>query len=239
MSVPAMDPHGLALLAYQEGDADAALTLLRDDGVENAIPASYFFRGPEAFSAIERAALGACRGRVLDIGAGTGLHALALEVQGLEVTAIDVSPQAVEVMRRRGVKDAREADVYVFDGERYDTLLMLGHGIGMVGTIDGLNRFLAHAPSLMADGAQLLFDSLDARRTDDPANLAYHEANRRAGRYIGEIRLRFAFGETAGSTFGWLHVDAETLARQAQSAGWMCEVVLEEATGEYLARLTR
>ncbi|MGD2136569.1 MAG: methyltransferase domain-containing protein [Gemmatimonadales bacterium] len=232
-----MDPHGLALLAYHEGDTDATLTLVRDDGVEHAIPASHFFRGPDDFSAIERAALERCRGRVLDVGAGTGLHALALADRGLEVTAIDVSEHAVDVMRRRGVQDVRRADAFAFHEGRYDTLLMLGHGIGMVGTLDGLGRFLGHVPSLMADGAQLLCDSLDVLRTDDAANLAYHEANRRAGRYVGEVRLRFAFGETRGPRLGWLHVDAATLGRYAEAAGLGCEIVLERESGEYLARL--
>ncbi|MCL5266811.1 MAG: hypothetical protein M1469_01760 [Bacteroidetes bacterium] len=57
----------------------------------------------------------------------------------------------------------------------------------MTETIDGLDRFLAHAHVLLSDEGQLLLDSLDVRITDDPVNFAYHEANRIAGRYIGEI----------------------------------------------------
>jgi hypothetical protein len=36
-----------------------------------------------------------------------------------------------------------------------------------------------------------LFFRDEATFTDDPENLAYREANRRAGRYIGEIRTQF------------------------------------------------
>ena len=34
-----------------------------------------------------------------------------------------------------------------------------------------------------------------------------------------------------------LHVDAETLTERAESAGWKCEVILQEKDGHYLARL--
>jgi hypothetical protein len=114
---------------------------------------------------------------------------------------------------------------------------MLGHGIGMTETIVGLGRFLRHARGLLAPGGQLLLDSLDVRATQDPAHLAYHEALRRAGRYVGEIRMQFEFRGVAGPFCGWLQVDGETLAAQARTAGWTCEVVVQDARGDYLARL--
>lgn len=85
----------------------------------------------------------------------------------------------------------------------------------------------------------MLLDSLDARITDNPSDLAYHEANRQAGRYIGEIRMRFEFQAKKGLYCGWLHVDAETLKEHAELAGWRCEVVHREESGNHLARLTK
>jgi len=116
--------------------------------------------------------------------------------------------------------------------------LMLGHGIGMVETIAGLDRFVAYAPRLLCENGQVLLDSLDVRVTHDPSNLAYHETNRRAGRYIGEIRMQSEFQGKAGPYYGWLQVDAETLKEHAEPAGWRCEVVHQEANGNYLACLT-
>ena len=59
----------------------------------------------------------------------------------------------------------------------------------MVQTLCGLDRFLRHARQLIKPNGQLILDSLDVRRTMDPKHLAYQEANRRAGRYFGEIRM--------------------------------------------------
>lgn len=239
MDPAAMAPHGRALVAYFDGNLDAELLVRRDDGREERVPVRYFFRPPEEFSPIETTALDACRGHVLDIGAGSGLHTLALQAAGATVTAIDVSVEAVDVMTRRGVRDARRADVFTFTEGPFDTLIMLGHGLGMVQDLAGLDRFLAQARRLVRDGGQLLLHTVDPTRTDDPEHLAYHDANRRAGRYIGEIELQFGFEGERGPSCRWLILDERTLRDHAQRGGWDCEIVHDEPNGDYLARLTR
>jgi SAM-dependent methyltransferase len=239
MDPNALIPHGLAMLGYFQGNSAAQLIVRRDDGVEHSVPVSHFFRPPAEFSPIELAALERCKGHVLDIGAGTGLHSVVMQSRGRMVTAIDLSPQAVEIMVKRGMRDVHCADVFRYRGGPFDTLLMLGHGIGLVEDLPGLKRFLARAHQLTRSDGQLLVDSLDVRQTDDPRNLAYHEANRRAGHYVGATRLQFEYEGQSGPYCGWLHVDPETLRQQAEQAGWECEIILEQESGDYLARLTR
>ena len=239
MNARAMEPFGKALVAYLGGDSSAELVVRRDDGREATLLVRHFFRDESGFTEMEKRAMELCEGRVLDIGAGAGSQSVALQRKGYSVTAMDISPEAVAVARRRGVTDVLCADILSFEGGPYDTLLMMGHGIGMVETIEGLKRFLAHAQSLLAADGQLLLDALDVRATRDSANLAYHEVNRKAGRYIGEIRMQFEFQGESGPYCGWLQVDAETLRNHAESAGWRCEVPYQGENGDYLARLTR
>jgi SAM-dependent methyltransferase len=238
MDPESMVPHGLALRAYFRGDVGAQLLVRRDDGVEAFLPASLFFRSPDEFWPIEVMALKHCRGRVLDIGAGSGLHSLFLESEGRRVTALDINPDAVDIMIERGLSDVRCVDVLDFEGGPFDTLLMLGHGIGIVGDLSGLRSFLVRTRRLTGKDGQLLTDSLDVRRTDDPEHLAYHEANREAGRYVGETRVQFEFEDRVGPYCSWLHVDARTLEHHTALGGWECKVLLAEESGEYLARLT-
>jgi SAM-dependent methyltransferase len=238
MNPKAMEPFGNALIDYSEGETDAELIIRRDDGQTVPLPVSLFFRNLSTFTAIEKAAIDRCVGHVLDIGAGTGLHGLVLRQKGLNVTAIDINPDAVSIMKRRGLEDVNCVDIFEFQGGRFDTLLMMGHGIGMVETLAGLDRLLVHARDLLSGKGRMLLDSLDVRVGNDPSNLAYHEANRCSGRYIGEIRMQFEFKGEAGAPCGWLHVDAETLAKHAGQAGWRCEIVLQEESGDYLAQLT-
>jgi len=235
----AMTPHGLALKAYFEGQMTAEITVRRDDGFEASLPAKHFFRSAAEFSPLETAALRLCRGHILDIGAGSGIHSLALESTGLTVTAIDISPEAIEIMIRRGVKDTQHADMLNYQGGPYETILMLGHGIGITGDLDGLDKFLVYAHNLVTSDGQILLDSLDVRRSHEEQNLSYHKANQQAGRYIGETRIQMEYLGIKGPFFGWLHVDSLTLAEHAGQAGWNCEVIREEENREYLAKLVQ
>jgi hypothetical protein len=239
MDPNAMDPHGVAMLAFFEGDTSAEVRARRDDGLEESIPAARFFRNASEFTPIENAALDRCKGHVLDVGGGAGIHSLVLQEKGLPVTSIDISPHAVEIMKRRGVRDAHCADIFEFQGGPYDTVLLLGRGIGMVETIVGLDRFLAHAQGLVSMDGLVLLDSRDVRVADDPSHLAYHEANRKSGRYVGENRLQFFFQGKSGPTCGWLFVDSDTLNERAGAASWRCDVILREESGDYLAKLTK
>ena len=239
MNPQAMEPFGNALVAYFEGDTGAEVVVRRDDGLAAPIPVSHFFRDESGFTEIEKNAIMLCKGHILDIGAGTGLHSIVMQRKGCQVTAIDISPQAAGIMKLIGVKDVRYADVFEFDGGPFDTLLMLGHGIGMAESMVGLDRFLSKARTLLTDGGQVIMDSLDVRMTDSPANLAYHEANRQAGRYVGEIRIQFEFRGMNGPFCGWLQVDDETLSQHAGMWGWQCEIIQRGDTGDYLARLNR
>jgi len=238
MDAHAMGPYGQSLLDFFNGDTSAKVAVRRDDGLTDDLPASVFFRKPSDFSPLEKIALGLCRGYVLDVGAGAGCHSLALQDRGMRVLAIDVSPHAVEIMTKRGVKEIQLADVLEFDEGPFDTLLMMMHGIGVVEDLSGLDRFLRHAHDLLNPDGQIVCDSLDVRCSDNPRHLAYQEANRRAGRYFGEIRMQFEYEGQMGAPFGWLHVDPGTLMDHARGMGWSGQVVYREDGGDYLAQLT-
>ncbi len=142
-------------------------------------------------------------------------------------------------MARRGIKDARCADLFDFEDKKFDTILMMGLGIGLVETIAGLDRFLTHAHKLLSEEGRVLLDSLDVRVTDDPSDLAYQRANQQAGRYIGEIRMQFEFQGQKGPFCGWLHIDSANLKEHAAHTGWKCEVITAEENRNYLAQLTK
>jgi len=232
-------PHGRALLDFHNGDSSAEVVVHGDDGETEVVPIRVFFRGPSEFSALEEAALDLCRGRVLDAGAGAGCHSLVLQEQELSVCAIDIAPEAVEVMRARGVKDARCADIFHFQEGPFDTLLLMMNGIGVVEDLAGLHRFLADAHRLIAPDGQILLDSYDPNWSDDPGEGAPSEARGPAGRYIGEMRFRLEYKGKKGPPLAWLFLDAKLLAEHAMKAGWSCEVIWQEEEGHYLARLTR
>ena len=227
--LPSWAPHGAALRDFHAGHGGAEVIVRGEDGEEERTPARVFFRTPEEFSTLDEVALDLCRDRVLDVGAGAGCHSLVLQARGLTVTALDVAPEAVEVMRQRGVRDARCGDIFSFAGERFDTLLILMNGIGLVGTLGGLDRFLCHVPRLLSEGGQVLLDSFDPG-APDPG---------RPGKYVGEMRFQLEYQGVRGAFYEFVFLDFETLRRHAQAARWQCESIWQEDEGHYLARLTR
>jgi len=149
-------------------------------GRKARMPVEVYFRNSDDMPELEWIALQQCRGRILDIGAGAGSHALALQQLGQDVTALEISPLAAEVMSGRGVRQIICADFFslaVDAGSVYDTLLLMMNGIGLSGTLDGLRVFLRKARLLMRPGGQLVFDSTDVAYLYDgrpPTTLPYY-----------------------------------------------------------------
>lgn len=109
--VNGIDVFGLALLDYFEGNKNACLTVHAQGTASYEIPVAVFFR-PADQLAIDQLALSHCTGRVLDIGAGTGIHSLYLQNQGLEITALDVSAHACQILSKSGISNVVEGDVF-------------------------------------------------------------------------------------------------------------------------------
>lgn len=100
------DPMGAAILDFQKQGKAARLRVLSSMFEEDEMPVKHLFRSTREMPVLEQKALQLAKGRVLDIGAGSGCHTLALQEKGLEVKAIDISPLSCEAMKLRGVKDA-------------------------------------------------------------------------------------------------------------------------------------
>jgi SAM-dependent methyltransferase len=234
---PSWQPLGNALLDYQRGSRSTRLVVRSDLWEDERIEVGEYYRPDDReVTELERRALALCRGKVLDIGAGAGRHSLELQRSGLAATAVDLSPAAVSVMRQRGVRDARCCDVLDLDGERFDTLLLLMNGIGIVGTLRGLGRFLEHAQTILAAGGQILCDSADLSLELDQEMVDSLRGCTR--RYMGEVSFSLVYGEDHGEPYSWLFVDPVSLATIAAAAGFDCEIVAHGQRGSYLARLT-
>src|SRR4051812_24437290 len=106
------DLLGQGLRDYYDRKRPPPLLVRDEDGSADEMLPEVYFRSFTRMPALEKTAVLACRGRVLEIGAGAGSHALLLQEQGLDVTALDISAGAVEVMRARGVRQAVCADIF-------------------------------------------------------------------------------------------------------------------------------
>jgi len=232
-----LQPYALALRDYAAGDLEAKLMLHSSLGEYDEMPLSWFFRGPDEFFPFDTAALELCSGRVLDAGAGTGVHALALQERGLEVVAIDALPEAVEVMKVRGVKDARIGDMFDVGSDQFDTILMLMNGIGPVGRLSELNRFLDRAGGMLKRGGKILVDSGEAEYQTPPPEAPVPGWPPEKPAFAGDAWIQLAYRGEWGEPFRELYLDASTLRHYVERKGWNCQLVFQDDDTSYLARL--
>ena len=230
------DPMGRAIFDYYHIQKAGKLRVLSSMFLEDEIPVATLFRSFAEMPIQEQKAIELCRGKVLDVGAGSGCHSIIIKERGLEAVAIDISELSVEVMQARGI-DAR--NINFFDEtftDKFDTILFAMNGIGIVGKIDRLPDFFRSIKRLLAPGGQALLDSSDIKYVfmDEDGAMDIDLA---AG-YYGEIDYKMRYKNITGEPFDWLYIDFDTLSMYAEEHGFCCEKCIDGEHYDYLARLT-
>jgi SAM-dependent methyltransferase len=215
------DAFGRMLLDALAGQSVVEI-VERDDGFISTTRTPFYFEPFRRWPAHHRRAMRLVRGRVLDVGAGAGRVALHLQERGQEVVAIDVSPGAVEVCRRRGVRDARVCPIEDVDPSLggFDTIVLLGNNLGLLASRAKAKRLLRRFHGLTSERGRIVAETRDIYGTTDPVHLAYQERNRRRGRMSGQIRLRVRHGLAATPWFDYLMVSRAELEELVDGTGW-------------------
>jgi SAM-dependent methyltransferase len=218
---PSQDAFGTALLDYLDGGDVPPLALEMQGGqTVLALQPEWFFRSYEQWDWWDRKLLPQVeQGPVLDLGAGAGRAALYLQDRGLSVTAVDASPAAAEVCRRRGVTDVRLGDVLDPPADqRWAAVLLLCGNLGLGGSWDGSRRLLIRLAELAVPGAVLVGDSVT------PAGEPH-------------VDLRVWYRGLVTPWWPQYNIPASQVAALVEDTGWRVEVQLED--GEDHAVLLR
>lgn len=230
------DPMGTAIYDFFKYGKAARLRVFSSQFDEDEIPVATLFRSYNEMPPIEQTALRLSTGKILDVGAGSGCHTLALREMGKDATAIDISPLSVKVMKERGLN---AMPVYLFDPlfcESFDTILMLMNGSGIIGKLEHLGDFFQRMKLLLRHGGCVLMDSSDLKYLFEEEDGSY--LIDLAGDYYGEIDFRMQYKQVKGDTFDWLYIDFDTLSLYAAQYGFKAEMVEEGSHYAYLAKLT-
>ena len=231
------DILGNALLDYQLGKYSEDITTYSSLDEEDQLPLPYMFRTFKDMPKLEQKALKICQGEILDVGCGAGSHSLYLQNKGLSVTSLDSSSGAIEVSKLRGLKNPINENLLNFEGKTYDTILILMNGVGLAGTLNGLEKFFAKLKSLLKTDGQILLDSSDIiymfENDEDGGYWIPEDVT-----YYGEISFSMEYKNKKSESFPWLYVDYNTLQRAANYSNLDCELVMEGEHYDYLARLT-
>lgn len=232
------DPMGVAIRDYFRQGKSAQLKVLSSLFDDDEMPVAHLFRSYHEMPPLEQRALNEARGKVLDVGAGAGCHALALQERGLDVTAVDISPLSCETMKERGVANVECVNIFNqrFQ-ERFDTLLLLMNGTGIAGKLSRLPQLLSRLKQLMNPGAQILIDSSDLRYVyEDEDGVLDVDFD---GAYYGEVDYQMTYRNIIGKSFDWLYADSVVLAECCRQCGLKCEILAQGQHYDYLARIVQ
>ena len=226
---------GAAILDYQTKGKAGKLSILSSMFEEDEMPVKHLFRNLEEMPMLEQKALSLAKGKVLDVGAGAGCHALALQAQSIAVKAIDISPLSCEAMELRGVMDAECINLFDEHLETgFDTILLLMNGTGIAGKIENLPALFNRLKALLNKGGQILIDSSDIKYIYENEDGSF-DINLNAT-YYGEVDYQMVYKDVKGDSFDWLYVDFPLLKSIAESCGLHGELIAEGEHYDYLAR---
>lgn len=230
------DIFGKALLDYFQGNYTEDLYTETNISEKDEMPLPYLFRSFEEMPKIEQKALQLSKGKVLDAGCGAGSHALYLQEKGMDVTAIDLSPGAVEVCKLRGVQNAEVIDLLDVS-EKFDTILLLMNGTGIFQNLATAPKYFNHLKSLLNPGGQILIDSSDLiyMFDEDEDGGVWVSGDKD---YYGELTFKMSYKGEVSEDFDWLYIHFELLKEVSLEAGLQCELVLEGEHFDYLAKLS-
>lgn len=234
--IPGGDPMGAAIYDFHKNGTADVLRVFSSQFEEDEIPVADLFREYDDMPELERIALDEASGEILDVGAGSGCHSVALMKMGKSAVAIDISPLSVEVMKERGV-DALQVNLYdeSFD-RKFDTVLMLMNGTGIIGNLDNMPVFFERMKQLLKPGGSILIDSSDLRYLfeEEDGSLMIDLADD----YYGQLDYQMQYKDVPCEPFDWLYVDFDTIAFYAEESGFDAELLAEGEHYDYLAKLT-
>lgn len=231
------DPMGAAIRDYHLWGKAARLRVMSSMFDEDEMPVDHLFRTFDNMPHLEQKALNMAYGKVLDIGAGAGCHALALQERGMDVKAIDISPLSCEVMKERGIKDVECVNLFCKQLQgKYDTLLLLMNGTGIAGKLSQLPALLNRLKELLSEEGQILIDSSDLKyiyeNEDGSMDIDLNAP------YYGEVDYQMQYRDIKGEPFDWLYTDPMLLASVSKQCGLQCQIMEQGEHYDYLAKLT-
>lgn len=230
------DLWGQAIWDFFQNEKQSDLLTETTISEKDIFPIEYLFRSFSQMPKIEQKALELCWGKVLEVGCGASTHGVYLQNEKkLNVTAIDISPLAVKVAQKRGIKNAICADIMQIKGQ-FDTILLLMNGAGICGRVKHLNALFQHLKKLLTPKGQVLLDSSDIiymfdKNLDGSYDVPLYFD------YYGELDFTIHY-KGKQESFPWFYIDFQYLKEIAQQNGFICKKILEGEHYDYLAQLS-
>ena len=229
------DLFGRAILDFQTNNSPQDLITETTISEADAMSVAYLFRSYDEMPLLEQKALQLAKGKILDVGCGAGSHSLFLQEKGFEVTAVDISENAIQTCKLRGIKQCVRQNVLEIENETFDTILLLMNGTGIFRTIAEAPIYLQKLKTLLRPDGQILIDSSDIIYMFDHNKDGSYQIP--ADDYYGELTFTITYKGQTEEPFPWLYLDYDSLQNLAKTNGLQCELLAKGEHFDYLARL--
>lgn len=231
------DPMGRAVYDFHFHSINQPIIVHSDDFDDDSIETAYLFRTYKQMPALEKKAMSLCKGTILDIGACAGAHSVYLQEKGFDVTALETSPLCCEVLKSRNINKVIQQDIYQFNGQTFDTILLLMNGTGIAGSLDGLDILFHHLKTLLNPEGQILIDSSDLiylfEEEDGSALIDISADN-----YYGQLTFQTEYKNWISQPFPWLYVDLNNLENSIEKNQIKLNKVFKGQHYDYLAQIS-
>ena len=231
-----LDLFGKAMLDFHTNNSPSALITETNISEQDEMSVAYLFRSYTEMPILEQKALQLSNGKILDVGCGAGSHGLYLQNEkNLQVTAIDISENAIKTCQLRGLNNAKVQNILDLENQNFDTILLLMNGTGIFGTLNEIPKFFQKLKRLLNPNGQILIDSSDI--------IYMFDDNEEGGKWIpgdkyyGELTFTISYKNQTETPFPWLYLDYNTLQNAAFANGLRCELIMEGEHFDYLAKL--
>ncbi len=227
------DAHGHGIRDYLNGKGCPEV-VERDDGyIDSGDGAKYYFAGYRDWPRHQRQAIRYARGRVLDIGCGAGRVLLYLQQMGHQVMGIDISPLAVKVCKKRGVRNVKMLSITQISSKLgvFDTIVMYGNNFGLFGSYERARWLLKRFHAMTSERGRLIVETLDPYQTSLPEHLQYHRLNKKRERPAGQVRIRVRYKKYVAPWFDYLFVSKKEMSDILNGTGWRFKKVFSSSEG--------
>jgi SAM-dependent methyltransferase len=211
------DAFGRMVLDFYRDDYDGSGCYRSHTGAtRDGHPEWYFGDSfpPESEAALKR--VRETGGIVVDAGCGAGSHALALQQEGTDVVATDVSRGALQVARDRGIERVARADLRSLPVVA-DCVFLAGTQFGVGGTVAALQETLSALEDATTESGRVVGDFKDPFAVADDHVAGREELldfDREAG--VARRRMRTEYRDHVGP---WLDLLCLTPAAARKTIG--------------------
>lgn len=232
------DAYGQEVWAHFSGK-ESYEVVERDDGfIGLSSGAHAYFADFKDWPKHQKQGIKFAKGKMLDVGTGAGRVALYLQKKGYKATAIDNSPLAIKVCKKRGIKDARVLPIEkigIFKPNTFDSIVMYGNNFGLFGNPKKAKNLLKKFHQITTPNALIIAESNNPYKTDDPVHLSYHKLNRNRGRMAGQLKIRIRFRNYISDWFDYLLVSKEEMKNILKGTGWKIRKFVNSEKYMYIA----